>query len=131
MQYNLEIGKSYDFTLYASGVLGTGYNNTKVLGIMDYDSAKLVQDITPLHIQAYPDLPTGTPRNAKELIYVKVKTTLGEVRVIAMDWISSTPVEVITQTIKVTISQVSSSDVNIVRNLLIVNGYPNINIEVV
>lgn len=130
MQYNLEIGKSYNFTLYASGVLGTGYDNAKVLGIMDYDSAKTIQDITPLHIQAYPDLPNGTPRNARELIYVKIKTVLGEVRVIAMDWISSQPVEVITQTIKVTISQVSSSDVNIIRNILIVNGYPNIEIEV-
>lgn len=130
MQYNLVIGKSYNFTLYASGVLGTGYDNAKVLGIMDYDSAKTIQDITPLHIQAYPDLLNGTPRNARELIYVKIKTVLGEVRVIAMDWISSAPVEVITQTIKVTISQVSSSDVNIIRNLLIVNGYPNIEIEV-
>lgn len=130
MQYNLEIGKSYNFTLYASGVLGTGYDNAKVLGIMDYDSAKTIQDITPLHIQAYPDLPNGTPRNARELIYVKIKTVLGEVRAVAMDWISSQPVEVITQTIKVTISQVSSSDVNIIRNILIVNGYPNIEIAV-
>ena len=130
MQYNLVIGKSYNFTLQASGVLGTGYDNAKVLGIMDYDSAKTIQDITPLHIQAYPDLPNGTPRNARELIYVKIKTVLGEVRVIAMDWISSAPVEVITQTIKVTIGQVSSSDVNIIRNLLIVNGYPNIQLEV-
>lgn len=131
MQYNLDIGKSYDFTLHASGVLGTGFSNAKVLGIMDYDSAKVIQDITPLHIQAYPDLPTGTPRNAKELLYVKIKTILGEVRIIAMDWISSQPVEVITQTIRVTIGNVSSSDVNVIRNILLVNGYSNLDIQVV
>jgi hypothetical protein len=130
MYHNLDIGKSYDFTLYASGVLGTGYSNAKVLGIMDYGSAKVVQDITPLHIQAYPDLPTGTPRDASKLIYVKISTLQGETRVIAMDWISSAPVEVTTQTIVVTISQVSSSDVAVIRNLLTVNGFPNIEIDV-
>lgn len=129
MFYNLEIGKSYDFTLYAAGVLGAGYKNSKVLGVMDYDSAKNVQDITPLHIQAYPSLPPGTPRNAKDLIYVKIRTTMNELRVIAMDWISSTPVLVTTQTARVTISQISSSDVSLIRDLLTINGYPNIDIE--
>lgn len=129
MYYNLEIGKSYNFTLYASGVLGTGYQNAKVLGVMDYNSAKLVQDITPLHIQAYPDLPNATLRDASKLIYVKISTILGEIRVIAMDWISSVPVEVTTQSAVVTISQISSADVSVIRNLLVVNGYPNIEIE--
>lgn len=131
MSYNLEIGKSYDFTLYASGVLGTGFNNAKVLGVMDYDSAKGVQDITPLHIQAYPDLPTGTPRDASKLIYVKIATLQGDIRVIAMDWISSEPVVVTTQTAIVTISQISSSDVAIIRNILTINGYPNIEINLI
>lgn len=129
MFYNLEIGKSYDFTLYATSVLGAGYNNAKVLGIMDYDSAKGIQDITPLHIQAYPQFPSGTPRNAKDLVYVKIKTTMNELRVIAMDWISSVPVLVTAQVARVTISQISSSDVAIIRDLLTINGYPNINIE--
>lgn len=129
MYYNLAIGKSYNFTLYASGVLGTGYNNAKVLGIMDYGSAKIVQDITPLHIQAYPDLPSGTPRNASKLIYIKISTLSGEIRVIAMDWISSEPVEVTTQSAVVTITQISSVDIAIIRNLLVVNGYPNIEID--
>lgn len=131
MFYNLEIGKSYDFTLYATGVLGAGYKNSKVLGVMDYDSAKVIQDITPLHIQAYPQLPPGTPRNAKDLVYVKIKTPMNELRVIAMDWISSTPVMVTTQIARVTISQISSSDVAIIRDLLTINGYPNIDIELV
>jgi hypothetical protein len=128
MYYDLQIGKSYNFTLYASGVLGTGFSNAKVLGIMDYDSAKNVQDITPLHIQALPNLPVGTPRNAQDLIYYKIRTTLNEVRVIASEWISSEPVMVTTQSIIVTISQVSSSDVPLIRDLLVINGYPNISI---
>lgn len=130
MYFDLQIGKSYNFTLYASGVLGTGYNNAKVLGIMDYGSAKVVQDITSLHIQAYPDLPTGTLRDASKLIYVKLSTVQGEVRVIAMDWISSVPVEVTTQSATVVIAQISSSDISIIRNLLVVNGYPNIEITI-
>lgn len=129
MFYSLDIGKSYDFTMYATGVLGSGFKNSKVLGIMDYDSAKAIQDITPLHIQAYPQLPNGTPRNAKDLLYVKIKTPMNEQRVIAMDWISSTPVLVTTQVARVTISQISSSDVAIIRDLLTINGYPNIDIE--
>lgn len=130
MYFDLQIGKSYNFTLYASGVLGTGYSNAKVLGIMDYGSAKTVQDITPLHIQAYPDLPAGTLRDASKLIYVKLSTVQGETRVVAMDWISSEPVEVTTQSATVVIAQISSSDISIIRNLLVVNGYPNIEITI-
>jgi hypothetical protein len=129
MFYNLELGKSYDFTLYASGVLGSGFRNSKVVGIMDYDSAKYIQDVSPLHIQAYPQLPSGTPRNARDLVYVKIKTPLNELRVIAMDWISSVPVLVTSQAARVTISQISSSDVSIIRDLLVVNGYPNLDIQ--
>jgi hypothetical protein len=131
MYYNLEIGKSYNFTLHAPGVLGTGVSNAKVLGIMDYDSAKAVQDITPLHIQALPDLPTGTPRNARDLIYYKIRTTLNEIRVVASEWISSTPVLVTSQSARITVTQISSSDVAIIRDILTINGFPNITIELV
>lgn len=131
MYYNLELGKSYNFTLYATGVLGTGYTNAKLLGIMDYDTAKSVQDITPLHIQAYPELPQGTPRNAKDLIYYKIRTSLNEIRIIASDWISSQPMVVTNQSAIITISQISSSDVSIIRDILKINGFPNINIELI
>ena len=130
MYYPLQIGSSYNFTLYASGVLGVGYENAKVEGIMDYNTAKTVQDIVPLHIQAYPSLPNGSVRNAQLLTYVKIKTISGESRVIAMDWISSTPVLVVTQSVKVTIANVVSSDVARIKDVLIANGFTSLEVEI-
>lgn len=127
---NLQILKSYDFTLFAPGVLGQGYNNATVTAIMDFDSAKQIQDIIPLHTQAYPDLPIGTPRNAKDLIYVKLKTSIGETRVVAMNWISGDPVLVNSQTVKVIISNISSSDIPRIASVLNSNGFLNVVIEV-
>jgi hypothetical protein len=129
--YPLQIKQAYDFTLYAPGVLGLGFQNAVVMAIMDYDTAKLTQDIIPLHIQAYPSLPVGTPRNAKDLTYVKIRTSLNEIRILAMDWISAAPTLVTSQTLKVTVSQTSIGDIALIRDLLVANGFTSILIEVI
>lgn len=126
--YALDIGSRYNFTLRASSILGLSYTDAKVLGVMDYDSVKHVQDLTSLHIQAYPELPVGTERDASKLIWVKIQTSQGDIRAIAMDWIAVAPIKVTAQSLRVTISGITNDDVSIIRNLLVANGYQQIQI---
>lgn len=126
--YALDIGSRYNFTLRASSILGLSYTDAKVLGVMDYDSVKHVQDLTSLHIQAYPELPVGTERDASKLIWVKIQTSQGDIRAIAMDWIAVAPIKVTAQSLRVTISGITNDDVSIIRNLLVTNGYQQIQI---
>lgn len=66
MKYDLEINTIYNFTLYGSSVLGTGYKNATVMALLDFDSAIAIQDVVSLHASVYASLPSGTPVNAKD-----------------------------------------------------------------
>ena len=123
MSYNVQIKQAYDFTFHAASVLGLGYKGATVMAVMDYDSAKSIQDVTTLHAQVYPFLPSGTPRNPADLMYVKVKTTTDQIRVVAMDWISTAPVLVTTTTVLIRVTNTSVSDIAHLRNILIENNF--------
>lgn len=131
MYYNLSIKQSYDFSLLASGILGLGYKNATVMAIMDYDSAKLVNDVTTMHSQVYKNLPAGTPRNPADLTYVKIKTASGDVRAVAMDWIASEPVIVTSKTVLVKINQTPISSISLIKDILIQNGFSDIEVTVI
>jgi hypothetical protein len=126
---NLKIGSVYNFTMYSPAIVGASYNSATVLGILDFDSARLIQDVAPLHAAAYPGLPSGTPIQAKDLIYIKIKTSSGEIRVIAQDWVSTTPILVTSQTVLVTINNLDLTKLPILRAMLASNGFTNFSIS--
>lgn len=128
-QYTLQIGSVYNFKLYAPAILGATYNNAKVAALLDYDSAKIIEDVTPIHASVLSVLPTGTPVNAASLIYVKIITSTGQVKVIAMDWISEQPTQVNAGTVVVSLSNVNASDLPRLRNILINSGFTQFNIQ--
>lgn len=130
-KYDLELQSVYNFSMKAGAILGYSYDNATVLGLLDFASANAIQDVTPLHMAAYSELGTGVPRNARDLIYVKIKTSTGQVRVLAMDWIATQPLLVTSNTLKVMISEVDLSDIDRIRQILISNGFDKVTIEVV
>ena len=131
MKYDLEINTIYNFTLYGSSVLGTGYKNATVMALLDFDSAIAIQDVVSLHASVYASLPSGTPVNAKDLIFVKIKTSTGEIRILAMDWISSQPTKVTSSVITVTINDTDLSQLPLLRTVLQKNGFNNFKIDTV
>ena len=131
MAYLLNIKSVYDFTLKAGAILGYSYKNATVLGLLDFDSAKAIEDVTPIHASVYSLLGAGVPRDAKDLTYVKIKTSTGQVRVIAMDWIASQPVLVTSTTVNVVVSNISLSDIDRLRQVLLQNGFNAIEITTV
>jgi hypothetical protein len=126
MSYDLQIGNIYDFQFLAPALLGTGLTNAKVLGLLDYSSAASIQDVVPVHASIYSLLPAGTPVKAQDLIYVKVKTSLGLIRVIAMNWIASQPTLVVKTTVTVVVSNINMSQLAALRQALIQNGFTSI-----
>ncbi len=130
MLNDLVIGSVYNFITLAPAVLGAEYNNAKVLGFLDFESANAIVDCVPLHAACYPRLPNSTPVNAQDLTYIKIKTSSGEKRVLATVWISGTPTLVTNKTVSVTISNMDTSKLDLLRTSLTHNGFDNFKIEV-
>lgn len=117
----LQIKNLYAFAFSAPEVLTNGYNAT-VLAALDYDTAVMLQaDLVAIHAAVYPRLNAGTPINAKDLEYYRVRTENGETRIIARQWLSGEPTLVSSGTIVATITGVSASDRQLVVDLLRAN----------
>lgn len=124
--YQLEIKSVYDFALKAGAIIGYTFKSATVMGLLDFESANAIEDVTPIHAAVYSQLGAGVPRNPRDLTYVKLKTSTGETRVIAMDWIASQPVLVTSQTVQAIISEMNLSDIERLRQVLITNGFTKV-----
>lgn len=129
MKYGLEIGTIYNFSMLAPTILGIKYENAKLVGILDFSSAMMVEDVSTLHSNIYNTLPSNTPRDAKDLIYLKIKTSTGEFRVFAIDWLNGEPTVVESKTVQVTIDNVDLSQISILRAALVKNGFEQFTIN--
>ena len=127
--YSLDIGASYNFQLYAPAILGTGYKGATVLGLMDYSSAIQLEDVSAIHASVLALLPAGTPSDATLLVYVKIKTASGNVRVLALNWISVQPVLATTTNVTVVISNITVADIPTISSVLKANGFSSFTIS--
>ena len=128
---NLNIRSSYNFALKAPQVLGAGYENAVVMGILGYDVARTVQDVTALHRAAYPYLGDGIPRDPKDLTYIQLLTSSGEQRVVAYEWLATAPTVVQQQNIRILVNNVSADQIRELRSLLFANGFSQFDIAVI
>lgn len=131
MKYDLQIGTVYNLSLLAPSVLGVEYKNATLIGLLDFQSAMLVMDVATLHANIYSSLPANTPSSPTDLIYLKIKSSTGEYRVVAEDWLSAIPEVVSSKTVQVTIKDMNLTDMGILRELLLKNGFPNFSIKTI
>jgi hypothetical protein len=130
--YPLKIKQAYNFVLKMPAILGLGYPNATVMAIMDFDTAIRQQgDLVATHTQVYPVLGVNVSISARDLTYIRLKTSAGEYRVVAMEWIASEPELVTSQTIRVMISEVSIQDMQLIKEVLISNGFNSFTMEAV
>lgn len=125
----LDIGSSYDFKLKATAILGVGFDSALVMGILDYNTARLIQDVTSLHNAALPNLGIGVASKASDQIYIKIKTLSGEERVIADSWLAQAPIAVNSQTLKITVNNASLNDIAVIRSMLLSKGFTDFYLE--
>lgn len=129
MSYTLALKSVYDFVLKAPSVLGSGFKKATVMGLLDFDSASAIEDVRAIHTSIYNQLGVGVPRLAADLTYVKIKTSAGEVRVIAMDWIAEQPVLFTSQPIQIVLTGESLSEIPTLRQVLKAAGYNSFEIN--
>lgn len=130
--FNIEIGQTYNITLKAVAILGIGYENAIVTSVLMYnDAVKFQGDLAATHATVYPTLGTGISRDARDLTYIRIKTSSGDYRIIAHEWIATQPTLVNSQTVRLIIHGVSSSDMNTIRDLLIRSGFNNFDLSTI
>lgn len=128
--YPFKIGKTYTFNSLAPALLQAVFSNAKMLGSMDYESARSFANIDLLYRSIYPLLPQGTPDQVEACEYYRFLTESGEKVVLADQWIDSNSVEVIEHiNFQVLFSQASISDISRVRDVLNSLGYTNYEIK--
>ncbi len=117
------IGSIYDFKLFAPAILGSGFSKAKVAGLLDYESAMMLQDVAAQHAQVYPALPSGTPVDPAKLVYIKLVTSAGNTTVIAMNWLSTEPTSVDATTATVKFFNITLADLPRLAAMFKANGF--------
>lgn len=130
--YPLKLKQAYNFVLKAPALLGLGYQDATVLGVMDFDTAiKHQGDLVALHTQVYPYLGLDVSLNARDLTYIRIRTSANEYRILAMEWIAAEPSLVTAQSIRIIVNQVSVQDMQLIKDVLVSNGFNHFTMETV
>lgn len=130
MAYPVEVGKVYDFTVYPSTIIPGDYTNVTILSILNARTARSLADIDALHAAVYPFLPQGTVDDAGSYYYLQVQLSNGETTVLGITWIDQNTIEERSETkIYALIEGASSSDLDRVRECLVMNGFTSITLS--
>jgi hypothetical protein len=114
----MDLNKHYNFSLYPNSVLGTVYQNTKLVSILDYNIALKFANIELLQKQIFPYLPPGTSSDHTKYTYYLFKHNDKNL-VIADAWIIDTSIQE-TSGLNYTLrlNNITSSQLNIIRDQL-------------
>lgn len=114
----------YNFTVYAPALFSDTFRQVKVIGIIDYETAKTYQNIDLMQRQIYPLLPQNTPDRVEDYTYILLETSSGIKSVIAYPWIIENSIQEITSmNLVATIYDSDDSDMGILRDFMNSMGY--------
>jgi hypothetical protein len=129
MKFPLGVGNAYDLALLGASTLGSGYRQATLVGILDYNSAISLGDVASTHASVLGSLAIGTPSDPSKLLYLKFRTSTGDIVVLAQDWLAGAPTDATVTSVVVTIDNVATSDIERIRNMLTANGFTSFSIE--
>lgn len=113
-------------------IITSAYNNVKVVASqINYEAAKLLasNDIDATHANIYSELPAGTPNNPQEYNYVIVERSDGVKYALGVPWISENFAVVKSTLINITVREVTTGDVETIRNALVALGYGDLTLS--
>jgi len=120
---NFEIGNKYNFTTKSTTVLSQTYKNMEVIALLKFNVALKFEDVVTLYENINTELNTtvGDPQTAT---YVLFKNSNGDEIVLSLDWINMDSIELV-ESVKynVTIGNITSNDIPIIKNVLTSMGY--------
>jgi len=112
MSFNFQPKNTYKFEVYPGGMLGTEFTHILVMAVCDYETAQGIEDVTTRHRQVLGTLPTGTPQDPALLTYLKVRTSTGNIRAMAVEWIKEETIQLVqTTTVVMTFPGVNVGDI--------------------
>lgn len=128
---NMEIGKTYNFDIYPTAILGSNFKNMKLLAILDADTTRLLNfDPNVMHIKVFPTLPPGSVDDYLGYGYYKFRTETGQTVILGTPWVKDTSVVELSSShlwVKVT---ATAEQVNAVRASLTSNGFQVTEVQV-
>lgn len=115
---SMSINNHYDFSVYANSILGVSYQNARLVSILDYNTALKFDNVVLMNRQVYPYLPEGTLEDLTRYTYYLFKVAERSV-VLADVWVVSDSV-VLSSGVNhtVTLMNISSGQLAIVRDQL-------------
>ncbi len=131
------LGTFVSFTVYPSSILGSSYQDVKLLAILDYQTAMTYADVASMHANVYPLIPQADqPLNDfTSYSYLKIEFSSGQIGIIGIPWIvgwntaaNCGLTQVVNSTITVVVTGVSAADLPIIQQMLVMNGYNNISL---
>ena len=127
MAVTIEVNKVYSFDTIAPFILGASFKNAKVISILSYSDAIKQQNVnnnfTTLS-NMYPTAFTGT--SIETSIFYKMVLPSGQEIILASQYINYMTLELaVSKSIRIDISDISNTDVDLIRQLLIERGYCN------
>lgn len=112
------LNRTYNFSLYPNSVIGSSFNNLKVLAILDYNNAIKYSNIELINRQIKPYLPPGTPTNHFNYTYYLFNYKDKDL-VIAEEWIIPSSIEEVTTTsVTIRLNNISTYQYNLIRDQL-------------
>lgn len=118
------------FSLYAPAVLGNGYQNAQVLGILTADDAVKYNPVATIHADIFPSLPAGTKDDYTSYPYLRLKLDDGNQVAIGLPWIiDSSYVVNNTQKLTIVVASTTPDDQNRIKAALSALGIQNFTVE--
>lgn len=120
----LTFGNILSFEVYPAAVIGTHFDDVKVMGVFDSDTARMWIDPEALHVNVYPTLPAGTPDDPEQYQFVKLKHLNGNISIIGVPWIREDTIQISQKgTFTFKVEDVGPVDRDRIIKALAANGY--------
>lgn len=119
-----ELLNRYNFTTYAPAVFGGSFKRAKVIGIVDYETAKKYANVDLVQRQVFALLPPGTPDRISKYMFVLIELPGGIKNVLAYPWIiATTIIKVEATNLVISVTDVDDTDMAKIRDVLNTMGY--------
>lgn len=121
--YEFVVGKTYNLSTTVPTILGQSLKSVKFEGRVGYNIARLIDNVDLIHRQVFHNIP-GAVDDPSAYDYFLFVGPTGSKVAYAEPWIDHSSVELITSVrANILVEDISNSDVEIIRNLLVRAGY--------
>lgn len=119
---DFSLGKSYNLISINSDILGNQLSNLQLKGLVGYDIAITIKNITTLQNTLLSSLPVGSPTDPTLYQYAVFQSQSGQKIVLALPWIV-TATEINSTGVQIVVNNIGLSDIDNIRSALVAMGY--------